>query len=186
VSLHEGTSVRLASGKVFDQNVKGKPVGPLSHLFVRHHKLTIAVQFNFHLGRGEVIKSVSAAYSAPYGSSTLMPNVMTGVGYRNRRNAGWWRTTLNLNTAAMAYGNKAMATFLLTQLLPGKSRSMYLSLITERIVFRVKLLGIKYKFQFPLKYALWPNRNVLIVSVLTCYLAGSLNARGASKVTAIC
>lgn len=76
---------KLENGKIFDKNVKGKPVCPhVMNLNTAH--LTL-LQFTFHLGQGEVIKGKLVCSQLMSG----LTRVLHRLGWGHRRNAGGWR-----------------------------------------------------------------------------------------------
>jgi FK506-binding nuclear protein len=77
---------KLQNGKIFDKNVKGKPVCPHLTNFNTAH-LTLLVQFTFHLGQGEVIKGNLVCCLLTPGLTCVLDRLGRG----HRRNAGGWR-----------------------------------------------------------------------------------------------
>lgn len=88
---------KLTSGKIFDQNVKGKPVGPLLRLLVVTTNLLFRViLFSSPSAWAEVKLSKVCCYVwCSLRIVGTQAKHYDRVGYWNSRNASWWRATLN-------------------------------------------------------------------------------------------
>jgi FKBP-type peptidyl-prolyl cis-trans isomerase len=88
---------KLASGKVFDQNVKGKPVGPLSCLLVVTTNLLFRTIFFSSPSAWAEVKLSKVCHYVWCSLRVVGTQAKhyDRVGYWSRRNASWWRATLN-------------------------------------------------------------------------------------------